>query len=318
MKLLSYLSLIFLLAACATDPSESRSNKYLNEKNNKTLEEIIEDEINDAVDFYPIPDSEVTLSSQSYDLPMPKQFFSAENKNEIRLHALGEIRWIYVGLEPSKVWPILKEYLENDDSVKLGAIDPNKGIMESKTFDHLGKSSKFEYKLERGLQRESSELFISHLVKENDNWVKVKLDTELVENNSKKLLDYFGNSGPVSGTSLIALNLNNEDKAIVFEDQEDGDIKIKVMIGFPRAWAAVERSIKIAGLNLIDKNRDEGKFYLSFKGDSSFFNRNESDQIIQVRINKIEENISIISVFMENEDSETSREIISQINQALT
>ena len=182
---------------------------------------------------------------------MPNQFFSAENKNEIRLHSLGEIRWIYVGLEPSKVWPILKEYLESDD-LKLGIIDPNKGIMESKTFDYLGKLSKFE------------------------------------------------------------------DKAIVFEDEEDGEIKIKVMIGFPRAWAAVERSIKIAGLDLIDKNREEGKFYLSIKGDSSFFRRNDSDQIIQVRINKIEENISIISVFMENKDLETSREIISQINQALT
>ena len=271
----------------------------------------------DSIDFYPIPDTEASVSLQSYDLPMPNQFFSAENKNEIRLHSLGEIRWIYVGLEPSKVWPILKEYLESDD-LKLGVIDPNKGIMESKTFDYLGKLSKFEYKLERGLQRESSELFISHLVQENDNWIKVKLGTELVENNSKKLLDYFGNSGPISGTSLIALNLNNEDKAIVFEDEEDGEIKIKVMIGFPRAWAAVERAIKIAGLDLIDKNREEGKFYLSIKGDSSFFRRNDSDQIIQVRINKIEENISIISVFMENKDLETSREIISQINQALT
>ena len=317
MKLLLFFFSISLLAACTTDPSDDRSNKYLSEKNNKTLEEIIDEEINDSIDFYPIPDTEASVSLQTYDLPMPNQFFSAENKNEIRLHSLGEIRWIYVGLEPSKVWPILKEYLESDD-LKLGVIDPNKGIMESKTFDYLGKLSKFEYKLERGLQRESSELFISHLVQENDNWIKVKLGTELVENNSKKLLDYFGNSGPISGTSLIALNLNNEDKAIVFEDEEDGEIKIKVMIGFPRAWAAVERSIKIAGLDLIDKNREEGKFYLSIKGDSSFFRRNDSDQIIQVRINKIEENISIISVFMENKDLETSREIISQINQALT
>jgi len=318
MKFLFFSLLIFILSSCATDPKDSRSNKYLKEKNNKTLEEIIDDDINDSIDFYPIPSTAVNELSQAYDLPMPNQFFSAENKNEIRLHSLGEIRWIYVGLEPSKVWPILKEYLENDNFVELGAIDPNKGIMESKTFDHLGKLSKFEYKLERGLQRESSELFISHLVKEKDNWVKIKLETELVESNSKKLLDYFGSSGPISGTSLIALNLNNEDKAIVFEDEEGGDTKIKVMIGFPRAWAAVERSIKIAGLELIDKNRDEGRFYLSFKGDSSFFSRNESDQVIQVRINKIEENISIISVFMENKDLEISREIISQINQALT
>ncbi|MEC7787454.1 MAG: hypothetical protein VX456_03615, partial [Pseudomonadota bacterium] len=66
------------------------------------------------------------------------------------------------------------------------------------------------------------------------------------------------------------------------------------------------------------KNRDEGKFYLSWKGSPSFFNRNENNRVIQVRIEKIEEDISIISIFMENKDLEVSKEIISQINQALT
>ena len=159
---------------------------------------------------------------------------------------------------------------------------------------------------------------LSGLVKEKDNWVKVKLDTELIENHSRLLLDHFSNSGPVSGTSLVALNLNNEDKAIVYEDENDGETKIKVMISFPRAWAAVERSLKIAGLDLVDKNRDEGKFYLSWKGSPSFFNRSENNRVIQVRIEKIEEDISIISIFMENKDLEVSKEIISQINQALT
>ena len=114
------------------------------------------------------------------------------------------------------------------------------------------------------------------------------------------------------------MNLNNEDKAIVYEDENDGETKIKVMISFPRAWAAVERSLKIAGLDLVDKNRDEGKFYLSWKGSPSFFNRSENNRVIQVRIEKIEEDISIISIFMENKDLEVSKEIISQINQALT
>ena len=70
------------------------------------------------------------------------------------------------------------------------------------------------------------------MVKEKDNWVKVKLDTELIENHSRLLLDHFSNSGPVSGTSLVALNLNNEDKAIVYEDENDGETKIKVMISY--------------------------------------------------------------------------------------
>ena len=316
-KILIFLILL-LFVSCASDPEKARSNKYLNEKNNESIETILEKEIDNVVDLYPIPKTKIQSPGQVYDLPLPNQFFSAENKNEIRLHSLGEIRWIYVGLEPSKVWPIIKEFVENDDSLIIGTIDPNRGIIETQSFDYLGAPSKFQYKLERGLQRESSELFISQLIKEKDSWIKIKLDTELIENNSKLLLDYFSNSGPVSGTSLVALNLNNEDKAFMYEDEKDGETKIKVMIGFPRAWAAVERSIKIAGLNLVDKNRDEGKFYLSWTANSSFFNRNENDRVIQVIIKKIEENISIISVFMENKNLEISKEIISQINQALT
>ena len=48
MKLLIFFFSISLLASCATDPSDDRSNKYLNEKNNKTLGEIIDKEINDS------------------------------------------------------------------------------------------------------------------------------------------------------------------------------------------------------------------------------------------------------------------------------
>ena len=168
------------------------------------------------------------------------------------------------------------------------------------------------------MHRESCVLFISHLVLQDDTWAKEETETDFIENNVKKILDFFSNSDPVSGTSLVALNLNNEDKAFVFEDDEDGDTKIKVMISYPRAWAAVERSIKIAGFELVDKNRDEGKFYLSWKGESSFFGRNQNDRLIQVKVEKMEEDISIISVFMENKDLEVSREIISQLNQVLT
>ena len=318
MKIYYAIFVLVFLIGCASDPSNSKSNDYLSEKDNESLEDLIDTDVNNSLDLFPIPATNIKSPQLVYDLPLPKQFFSADNSNEIRLHSLGEIRWIYLGLEPSKVWPIMREYFETDSFITLENINANLGTMESQEFDHFGKRSKIQFKLERGLQRESSELFISHLVLQEDTWAKEEKETDLIENNVKKILDFFSNSGPVSGTSLVALNLNNEDKAFVFEDDKDGDTKIKVMISYPRAWAAVERSIKIAGFELVDKNRDEGKFYLSWKGESSFFGRNQSNRLIQVKVEKMEEDISIISVFMENKDLEVSREIISQLNQVLT
>ena len=53
---------------------------------------------------------------------MPGQYFSSDSENELRLHKLGEIRWIYLSLEPSKAWPMLQEYLKNDKELVYNSV----------------------------------------------------------------------------------------------------------------------------------------------------------------------------------------------------
>ena len=60
-------------------------------------------------------------------LPMPSQYFSSDSDNELRLHKLGEIRWIYLSLEPSKAWPMLQEYLKNDNDLSISKSNPKTG-----------------------------------------------------------------------------------------------------------------------------------------------------------------------------------------------
>ena len=98
MKKISIFHILLLFLSCASDPEQARSNKYLNEENNESIEKILGKDIDNVIDFYPIPDTKTQLPRQAYELPLPNQFFSAENKNEIRLHSLGEIRWIYLSL----------------------------------------------------------------------------------------------------------------------------------------------------------------------------------------------------------------------------
>ncbi|MBV13140.1 MAG: hypothetical protein CMC52_03485 [Flavobacteriaceae bacterium] len=315
MKYFLKIFLLFFIVSCASNPENSKANKYLSAKNNKPLEKIIDKNISKSVDLFPIPTTSQEAPNKIYDLPAPKQFFSSDNKNELRLHRLGEIRWIYLSSEPSKSWPMLQEYIINDKNYDLGDADPSSGEITTKEFERNSVKNKFLFKIERGLQRESTEIFISHLVFKDNNWLKSTDDPEFVKTFSTNLLEGISKMGTVSGTSLIALNLNSKDKTEVFKDI-NGFSKIRLMVSFPRAWTATQRSLKIANLNVTDFDRDLGTFFVNMKTSDGFFSN--SNLNIKILVEKINENESIISVAMDETDLELTNEIISQINQVLT
>jgi len=313
-NLITILFSIFI-ASCASNPEKSKSNKYLSAKDNDSLEKIIKKDIYNSVDLYPIPLASQEGPSKIYKLPAPKQFFSSDNKNEVRLHRLGQIRWIYLGIEPSKTWPMLQEYIISNDKYNLGKADPVSGEVSTKSFKRNGIDNKFLFKVERGLQRESSEIFISHLVLKNNSWINSANESEYITEVSTEFLEGMSSMGSVSGTSLIALNLNAKDKTEVFVD-EDGLSKIRLMVSFPRAWTATQRSLKIAKFNVTDFDRESGSFLIDIKSSEGFFRSSKLN--LKVLVEKISENESIISVVMEEMDLELSKEIISQINQVLS
>ena len=108
---------------------------------------------------------------------------------------------------------------------------------------------------------------------------------------------------------------DSKDKTEVFKDI-NGFSKIRLMVSFPRAWTATQRSLKIANLNVTDFDRDLGTFFVNMKTSDGFFSN--SNLNIKILVEKINENESIISVAMDEMDLELTDEIISQINQVLT
>ncbi|MDA9636141.1 outer membrane protein assembly factor BamC [SAR86 cluster bacterium] len=313
----NFLTILFFIfvTSCVSNPEKSKSNKYLSAKDNDSLEIMIEKDIYNSVDLYPIPLSSQEAPSNIYNLPAPNQFFSSDNKNEVRLHRLGEIRWIYLSIEPSKSWPMLQEYIVGNDKYNLEKADPVSGEVTTKSFKRDGIDNKILFRVERGLQRESSEIFISHLVLKNNFWIKSANESDFITEVSTEFLEGMSSMGAVSGTSLIALNLNAKDKTEVFID-ENGLSKIRLMVSFPRAWTATQRSLKIAKFNVIDFDRDSGSFFIDIKSSEGFFRTSRLN--LKVLVKKISENESIISVAMEEMDLELAKEIISQINQVLS
>ena len=315
MKLFFSIFIIFLVS-CASNPENNKSNKYLSAKDKESVEKILGQNISKSVDLYPIPTTDVEVPKKVYELPLPKQYFSSEENNELRLHKLGEIRWIYLSLEPSKAWPMLQEYLNENSDLNISNANPETGEIFTKEIDRNNSKNRFVFKVESGLQRESTEIFISNETLNGSTWMKNSEDDEYIKSVSTNILNGLSEMGSVTGTSLVALNLNSTDKTEVFVDK-DGFSKIRLMVNFPRAWSALQRTLTIAEFNINDFDREEGVFITEIKSEEGFFGRGETKEI-KIFVEKIAQNETIISVLMQEQDKDIVQEIISQINQVLS
>ena len=279
-----------------------------------------------VIDFYSVPeDEDQSFNANVYEVPLPEQFFSSGSSNEIRLHKLGELRWLYVESLPSSVWPLMKQFWSGSE-YGIEVEDPNLGVIETRPIEFEGNVSKFRVKVEHGIRSASSEVFISHLQQADaESWVRVDSDKNLEDSVLRAVLNFLSQSSSSQGTSLVALNLNLGQKAILKQDTS-GSSYIEMNLEFPRAWAAVDRALKEAVISVKDLDRKNGVFYVAFsqKEEKGFFGRlldfNQSDAEQNFKIFVIVEGSKCI-VKVEGDNPESlfyERELLSQINQSLS
>jgi len=306
--------------ACATNNLEKnlQEGKLIDASKNGSIlseEGVIEDS-SFIVDRYPVSgDVEVFNNQIKVLTPRPKQLFSAASSREIRLHKLGEIRWIYLGLEPSAAWPMTMEFLENKKNLGLNSFDSNEGSIDSNTFDFNNVDSKFVFKIERGLQQSSSEIFVSQLKKVNNSWEIIPSKENKLDDLIKEFYEHLSSSSPSTGTSLVAFNWNTSNKSEVITDEISGLSKIKLRINFSRAWAALRRSLISAGYKIIDEDRNDGKFYLEYSLKRSLLDRRPDITGVEIIVKEIGSKECLIYTSLDTENIDLSEEIISQINQ---
>ncbi len=316
-----FIIIIIFIASCATkisNENETQEDKIKIIKGNTSIiqsKEVLEDS-SFITNKFPIT-GEVEIFQEETKTPRPKELFSASSENEIRLHKLGEVRWVYLGLEPSTVWPMIIEFLKSNISYKIGNSRPSTGVINTKKFKFKGQQTKIEFKLERGLQQSSSEIFVTHLTEVKGNWEIIPSEKSNLESVVNELYEFLSSSTPSTGTSLVALNLNTSNKTEVITS-EDGTRFIKLRINYARAWAATRRSLQLAGYKIIDEDRNTGKFYLEYILRRSILNRKPSLSEVEILVKEINSNECVISINLDKENLDISQEIISQINQALS
>ena len=324
-KYLVLFTLALILGSCGWILEDHRYD-YLKEKQSEPIEISSEQSTRPIIDFYPIPRTEEDLVGDSYEIPLPAQVFSSGSTNEIRMHKLGEIRWLYVETLPSSVWPLMKDFWASSN-FGLSYEDPNSGIFESQELQVNSKQTKFQMKIEHGIRQASSEIFLSHLIKNTDNnWIRVPVEDNLEDDVLRDALDFLSDAPSTGGTSLVALNLNLGQKAVL-KQSEDGSNFIEMNLEFPRAWAAVDRALKEAFITVNDLDRTNGVFFVSFtqEEEEGFVrrlfkrNKNSKNPDFKIYVKKIGQNKCTITVDSASEAGKNfERDLLSEINQSLS
>lgn len=310
--------LLLILASCVSDPSKQSRNAYLLEEEDNTLSEVIED-ITVLLDLYPI-NGEIDKEKLSYELQRPRQFFSSGSNNEIRLHKLGQIRWLYVESLPSSVWPILNQYIENENDLSIRISDPDEGVIETEIFNRKDKEVKYRFKVEHGIRQASTELFFTELVKQENDWAILDNDNSEADEFLRKLLDYFSSATVSQGTSLVALNLNQGRKSEVI-NTNDGKSYINLSIGFARTWAALNRALKEAAINVKDLNREEGYVLINYglPEEEGILARLRKSEPKEYKIIVRSSSEDLTQIMLDSEEwNDELESLLSEINQSLS
>ena len=326
-KLSASVFLILFLCSCGWILKDHKYD-YLKEEQGEVLKVPENKVVRSSVDFYPVPkQEEEKIPSNYYEVPLPPQVFSSGSTNEIRMHKLGELRWLYIEALPSSVWPLMKDFWSSSN-YGLSFEDPNTGIIQSKEIVLASLKTKLEMKVEHGIRQASSEIFLSHLMlDDSSSWVKVPLDKNIEDKVLRSALDFLSETPSKGGTSLVALNLNLGQKALLKQSNDGNNNFIEMDLEFARAWAAVDRALKEALIVVKDLDREKGIFFVTFsqKEEKGFikrlFTREEigRDPDFRILIKKTGDNKCIVTVDAASKDAKAyERDLLSEINQSLS
>ncbi|CAG9933849.1 outer membrane protein assembly factor BamC [Candidatus Nitrotoga arctica] len=235
-----------------------------------------------------------------------------EVKN-VHLERNGTQRWLVVGEKVEKVWPLVKEFWQEQGFI-IKSDNPAAGLIETdwterrakiqqsglgkilgKVFDKLhssGVQDMYRTRLERSKDGSSSEIYISHsgmeealdVDKNGYKWRPRPNDPELEANMLQLLMIKLG--GSTEG-QVQAGQIPKSQEAVMPKLQEINGNKIIILNEpFDKSWRKIGLALDQAGIEVQDKDRVSGIYFVSASKDIAkkswvnnlMFWRNDSDR----------------------------------------
>jgi outer membrane protein assembly factor BamC len=209
-----------------------------------------------------------------------------------KLERSGNERWLVVSEPPEKVWPIVKEFWQ-ENGLLINIEVPEAGVMETDWAENRAKipqdfirstlgrifegaystseRDKYRTRLERGQQPGSTEIYISHRgiveVYTSDKqdkavWQPRPADPGLEAEFLRRLMVRFGVEDSSARTQLAAPEAKPERARIV--NSQDGAGVLELTEPFDRAWRRVGLVLDRVGFTVEDRDRSKGFYFVRY------------------------------------------------------
>ena len=216
--------------------------------------------------------------------------------DSVHMEREGNTRWLVVKGDPDKLWPIVREFWQENGFV-IRIDNPEAGIMETdwaenrakipddiirrtlgKVIDDMystGERDKFRTRMERGRKPGTVEIFITHrgmveeltgsgIAKDADSskWVPRPPDPSLEAEFMSRLMVRLGVEDQ-KAKAMVAEG-RPPDRAKLVRDGASGPSALELSEPFDRAWRRVGVALDRSGFTVEDRDRSKGLYYVRY------------------------------------------------------
>ncbi len=292
--------IILSVSGCSTlDSLETKKIDYKSAGKLPTLEVPPDLTTPETDNHYQVPDLSANNSSTTYSA------YSAEHKDQastnhavlpiedkVHLERAGSERWLVVDQSPDKVWPIIKEFWQENGFI-INKDNPKTGIMETewaenrakipqdiirrtigKVFDGLYSTperDKFRTRIERSNKNPNeTEIYISHrgMMEVYDGegskrtvWQPRPADPSLEAEMLSRLMVRLGVEKARADAMLAE---KSQADRVNVSKSSDGNLMLTDNESFDRAWRRVGLALDRVGFTVEDRDRAKGIYYVRY------------------------------------------------------
>jgi outer membrane protein assembly factor BamC len=221
-------------------------------------------------EIYPVPPVQSSVvQAGEFEVPRPTPLVAGSEDETVRIQRLGDESWALVAEAPGQVWPQVRSFFASA-GISVARVDARAGVMETGWLDleSAAMASRFQVRIEQGVQRGSSEL---HVLQQNqagdvNNWPETSDNADQESEMLSTLAQYIANSAGTAPVSMVAEQAISASGKISMQESAEGEPYIQLALPFDRAWASLGRALQKSTFEVTDRDRSSGVYYARFLG----------------------------------------------------
>jgi outer membrane protein assembly factor BamC len=219
-------------------------------------------------EIYVIPPiTEDIMVTGEFDAPRPAPLVSGSSDELVRIQKLGQQEWMLVSISPGQLWPQVRGYLDAG-SMQIARVDARSGLIETGWLDGTdgNMGERYRFRIEQGVQRNTAELHVLQMYQAGDvgSWPEKSSSLDNEHGVLREIAQFIANNVDTATVSMMAQQAITASGKVSMQEDSDGRPLIRLELPYNRAWASIERALRDANFELLDKDRSSGSYFVHY------------------------------------------------------